>query len=293
MVRFLRYFAAYYGDTERTLIQHILASPVVHVDETKISIEGTEQYVWVFTDGSHAVFRVTETREATIVHEMLSDYDGILVSDFYAGYDSVDCVQQKCWAHLIGDLNDDLRKAPYDSEFEAFVSEVRDLIVPILEAVANHGLKKRRLGKFRKEVDRFYKEAIADRTYRSELTLKYQKRFVRYRQSLFTFLEHDGVPWHNNVAERALRHLAVQRKISGCFYASLIDEYLLLLGIRQTCRFQDKPLLRFLLSGEKDIDKFKRPRPIKTSRPGGTGEDSSASRNGNACPFSRGKRRRN
>jgi Transposase IS66 family len=35
--------------------------------------------------------------------------------------------------------------------------------------------------------------------------------------SLFSFIENDGVPWHNNAAERALRHLAVQRKISGAF----------------------------------------------------------------------------
>jgi hypothetical protein len=34
---------------------------------------------------------------------------------------------------------------------------------------------------------------------------------------LFAFIENDGIPWHNNAAERALRHLAVQRKISGVF----------------------------------------------------------------------------
>ena len=43
----------------------------------------------------------------------------------------------------------------------------------------------------------------------------YQKRFDRYRDSLFTFLTQDGIPWENNMAERAIRQLAVQRKISG------------------------------------------------------------------------------
>jgi hypothetical protein len=38
---------------------------------------------------------------------------------------------------------------------------------------------------------------------------------VRYRESLFRFLEQDGIPWNNNTAKRAIRHLAVQRKISG------------------------------------------------------------------------------
>jgi hypothetical protein len=89
------------------------------------------------------------------------------------------------------------------------------------------------------------------------LALKYQKRFLRYRESLFTFLKEDNIPWNNNAGERAIRHLAVQRKISGTFFESLAPQYLLLLGIMQTCRFQGKSLLKFLLSKEKDIDQFK------------------------------------
>ena len=77
----------------------------------------------------------------------------------------------------------------------------------------------------------------------------YQKRLQRYRQSLFTFLDYDGIPWNNNMAERAIRHLAVQRKISGTFFASVAPQYLLLLGLAQTCRFQGKSVLKFLLSG--------------------------------------------
>jgi len=92
---------------------------------------------------------------------------------------------------------------------------------------------------------------------------KYQKRFLRYRQSLFVFLENDGIPWNNNMAERALRHLAVQRKISGSFFESGMTSYLVLLGIMQTCRFQNKPFLEFLMSGEKSVSKFKGKKNIK------------------------------
>src|SRR5207245_1646827 len=115
--------------------------------------------------------------------------------------------------------------------------------------------------------DQFYERVITDRTYHSDLTIKYQSRFKRYRQSLFTFLEHDGIPWNNNTAERAIRHLAVQRKISGYFFKSVAPKYLLMLGITQTCRFQGKSLLKFLMSGEKDIDKFKTAKPISRSIP--------------------------
>lgn len=125
--------------------------------------------------------------------------------------------------------------------------------------------KKRHLQKFRKQIDCFYERVIEDKVYSSELTNKYQHRFQRYRQSLFTFIEHDGIPWNNNMAERAIRHLAIQRKISTFFFKTGATFYLLLLGITQTCRFQGKSLLKFLLSGEKDIDQFKASKPHKSS----------------------------
>jgi hypothetical protein len=98
-----------------------------------------------------------------IVHEVLVDYKGILISDFYPGYDSVQCKQQKCWVHLIRDINNDLWTNPFDVEFEIFVLEVRNLIIPIMEAVQKYGLKRRNLNKFKKSVDKFYKRVITER----------------------------------------------------------------------------------------------------------------------------------
>jgi predicted RecB family nuclease len=277
ILNFMRHFAMYYAPTKKIQVHRILENPFIHVDETKINIQGMDHYVWVFTDGKHVVFRMTETRETTIVHEFLSDYEGVLISDFYPGYDAVKCKQQKCLVHLIRDLNDDFWKAPFDTEFESFIIKVKNLIVPIFKAVEKYGLKKKHFNKFKRFVEQFYKENIVDKDYKSELTIKYQKRFQRYKESLFTFLEQDSIPWNNNTAERALRHLAVQRKISGIFYEHPAPQYLQLLGIAQTCRFQEKSFLKFLLSTEKDIDKFRATKRLNISRPIGSpkskGED--------------------
>ena len=264
---FIKYFALYYADTEGLLMKHILASPFVHADETQINIQGTNHYVWVFTDGRHVVFKMTETREATIVHDVLKDYQGILVSDFYPGYDSIKCRQQKCLVHLIRDLNEDLWKSPFDYEFESFVLEVKNLLAPILEAAQTYGLKKHRFKKFQKHINQFYDRVITDKIYRSDLVKRYQTRFKRYKDSLFTFTDYDDIPWNNNMAERSIRHLAIQRKISGFFFKSVAPDYLLMLGIAQTCRFQNKSLLKFFMSREKDLDTFKATKPIKISAP--------------------------
>jgi predicted RecB family nuclease len=246
----------YYAETEKSIMQHLLESPFIHADETPMNIRGITQYAWVFTDGKYSVFKLTATREATIVHEFLTNYNGILISDFYPAYDAVRCCQQKCWVHLIRDLNNDLWAAPFDTEFETFVAAVRDLIIPIMQAVQQYGLQKRHLQHFRKSVDHFYRHVILHKPYASEYVLTYQKRFKRYRENLFTFLEHDGIPWHNNTAENAIRHLAIQRDMSPSLYESVMGHYLVLLGIRQTCRSQGKSFFRFLFSGETDLDKF-------------------------------------
>ena len=255
---FIHKCACNYAETQEIIAQGLLESPIIHVDETKINIKGADWYVWVFTNEKYVIFKLKETREATIVHEILGDYQGTMVSDFYPGYDSVPCRQQKCWVHLIRDVNSDLRANPFDTEVERFVLELRDLIIPIMEAVQKYGLKKRNLNKFRKQVDQFYKKVIIGKRYRSEVTLKYQNRFIRYRHSLFTFLEESGIPWHNNAAERAIRHVAIQNAMSSTLCKSVTQDYLVLLGIRQTCRFQGKSFFKFLFSGEKDVDKFKR-----------------------------------
>ena len=143
--------------------------------------------------------------------------------------------------------------------------EIRTLLVPIFGAIDRYGLTPRHLRKFETSVERFYARHIVSKEYVSEIAAKYQKRFQRYRESLFTFLGQDGIPWNNNMAERAIRQLAIQRKISRTFFKNVAPQYLLLLAIAQTCRFQEKSFLKFLLSKERDVDQFRQCRPIKYS----------------------------
>jgi predicted RecB family nuclease len=254
--KFIKDFAEYYRETERMAVQGLLESPFIHADETQINIKKSNWYVWVLTDGKRVIFKLTETREATFVHEFLSSYKGVLISDFYPGYDSVPCRQQKCWVHLIRDLNNDLLEAPFDTELENLVLQIKNLIIPIMECIQKHGLRQKNLQKFQKQVGTFYKNNITGKRFKSELALTYQKRFIRYRERLFTFLEHNELPWHNNTAERAIRHIAKQREISRVFGESAAQDYLVLLGLRQTCRFQNKSFFKFLFSGETDLDHF-------------------------------------
>ena len=89
----IRSLSKYYAETEEIIIKDLLRSPFIHADETSINMRGVNQYVWVFTDGKYVVFKFSETREAAIAHDFLTGYNGVLISDFYSGYDSVKCRQ--------------------------------------------------------------------------------------------------------------------------------------------------------------------------------------------------------
>jgi len=103
---------------------------LIHADETHVSIKGKDTYVWVFTSMVEVIYIWSETREARVAVGFLEDFIGVLVSDFYAAYDSVDCPQQRCLIHLIRDLNDYIRKEPFNLELREVVHEFGALLVP-------------------------------------------------------------------------------------------------------------------------------------------------------------------
>lgn len=105
------------------------------------------------------------------------------------------------------DINEDLWKNPFNQEYEKFLAKGSNLFVPVFDDVYKYGLKKRHLESTRKPLIVFEKTINVNST--CELIEKYRKRFARYRESLFTFLEGDGIPWNNNMTERAIRHLAI------------------------------------------------------------------------------------
>ena len=95
---------------------------------------------------------------------------------------------------------------------------------------------------------------LSRRDYQTEVAAGYKKRFERNTGKLFTFLDHDGVPWNNNNAEHAIKAFArLRRSIGGKSSARGIRDYLVLLSISETCKCKGVDFLHFLQSGRVDI----------------------------------------
>ena len=248
--------AAFYKNTHEGLVRKIVRRQLVQADETKVNLKPGIGYVWAFTNLEEVAYVYAPSREGDLVHSLLKDFKGVLISDFYTVYDSLDCPQQKCLIHLIRDFNNEMLKEPFNQEIKEVASDFAGLLKPMIETVDRFGLKTRFLRKHKVFVDRFFRR-LARRDYQTETAVKCKKRLEKNRYTLFTFLDYDNVPWNNNNAEHAIKAFALlRRNFSGVTTEKGIREYLILLSICETCRFKGINFLDFLRSGEKDIDLF-------------------------------------
>jgi hypothetical protein len=238
-----------YMPVYQSILQRISCGGLLHADETQVQIDGEVHYVWVFTNHTEVAYVHAPSREAGVVRDLLHDFKGVLVSDFYAGYDGLDCAQQKCLIHLLRDINEDVLKNPFNYEMRQVAVKFADLLKPIIDTVDQRGLKVWYLHKHKKDVEHFY-GLLANCDYHTEVAQGWRRRFEKNRSKLFTFLDHDGVPWNNNNAEHAIKAFARLRNVIGSSStAKGIGEYLVLLSIHETRKLKGSDVLSFMRSG--------------------------------------------
>jgi hypothetical protein len=226
------------------------------VDETEVKLRTGKGYVWVFANAEEVVYMYRPTRDGAFLPGLLKDFRGVLVSDFYAAYDALPCLQQKCLIHLMRDMNQELLSSPFDTELQSITGPFGTLLRAAVEEIDRHGLKKQHLRKHQQAVNCFF-DGLAAQSFRSEAAESLRARLLKYRDKLFTFLKHDRVSWNNNNAENAIKRFAYYREGTvGCLKEAGLSDYLVLLSIYQTCRYKGVSFLKFLLSRQWDVDTF-------------------------------------
>jgi hypothetical protein len=242
-----------YEPTYRQILEHLASGPLVHADETKGVVYGGGHYVWIFANLTSVAYVYSASREASILDDVLAGFNGVLVSDFYGGYDAVPCRQQKCLIHLMRDINEDVLKHPFNEELTFIAQRFGALLQEVVETIDRYGLKKRHLGKHRRSAERFLDDIEALQC-TTEVGSALKKRIDKNKDKLFTFLEFDDVPWNNNNAEHAVRAFTRLRNVMVTSTPKGTREYCILLSVQQTLRYQGKSFLDFLRSGRIDID---------------------------------------
>jgi hypothetical protein len=246
----------YYRPTYRQLLRSLRSGNLIHADETEVSLRTGRGYIWVFASLETVIFLYKPSREGGFLKDYLEEFRGVLVSDFYAAYDAIPCPKQKCLVHLMRDMNQLLLNHPFDDELKSVTGSFGRLLRAIVATIDQQGLKRRHLRVHRRAVSDFL-GSLAGQPFQSEAAEDLRQRLLRHRDELFTFLEHDGVPWNNNNAENAIRQFGYYRdRTAGMMREAGLQDYLVLLSICHTCRYRGVSFLQFLRSGQRDLDQF-------------------------------------
>jgi len=100
---------------------------------------------------------------------------------------------------------------------------------------------------------------MAKESFTSEVAEKLRQRMLKYQIQLFLFMDYDDVPWNNNNAEHAIKPFAKYRRlVTGRITERGLSDYLVLLSLYETCEYKGIRFMDFMLSKERDIDKFSR-----------------------------------
>lgn len=203
------------GEADR-LLEEIRGSPVVNGDETGWREDGVNGYLWSFSTPSARYFRRDQSRGSKVAEDILTQkFEGVLVSDFYSGYNWYAGPKQRCWVHYKRDLKELREKYASDPGVTRWV----DSILSVYKA-AKKASKREYSEKERHQIAGLFEDKLLSlaepylkKKEASQNTLA--KRIEQFNGEMFTFVRHPGVPSGNNAAERAIRPAVTARKISG------------------------------------------------------------------------------
>ena len=191
------------------------ASAVLHADETSWRVAGKTHWLWCFANGELTYYLIDRSRGKPALRKFfLEEFQGTLVTDFWAAYNAVVCAaRQGCLVHLLRDLETVERYGRGGKQWPAFAKKLRRLLGDAIRlwretelAVENRASRRQRLAERLDElIATPWKDGQAKRLI---------KRLRRHRDDLFTFLDKPGVPFDNNLAERAIRPAVIIRKNS-------------------------------------------------------------------------------
>jgi predicted RecB family nuclease len=249
--RFKEYVSNHYRGYCKELFANLMTSPYLHIDETTVQLHSSTGYVWIVANRDTAYYFYRPSREGSFLQQLLSGFHGVLISDFFTAYDSLELRQQRCLIHLLRDFNEELLKAPYDDQLRLFGDNFSSILSRVVNTIDDHGLKRRYLSRHKRDAANFLRW-VAEAKFESRPASKLQTRIMKYEKMLFTFLDFDDVSWHNNNAERAIKTFARYRRFAdGRFTADSIERHLTILSVYQTCEFRGIGFLDFMLGRTK------------------------------------------
>ena len=191
--------------------------------------------------------------ERTAFAELIGDWTGILVSDGYRVYQYWEGLRQSCLAHLI-------RAAQGLAEsVEAGMARFGRRMHAELQRLCHRGTERPSVGQWRVWYARF-RSLVNQHAAREDKAGTFARRLVREGESLWLFLDVQGVEATHNIAERAHRFGVLWRKRSQGNRSEKGNRWVeRVLSVRHTCRIRGRPTFPLLVEAVSCLFKGERP----------------------------------
>ncbi len=207
--------ACVFGPWYEAIHRHCLDAGVLHADETGWRVEGQTWWLWCFATTDATFYLIDESRgHAALDQFFVEEFDGVLVSDFWAAYDAVGRTKQKCWPHLLRELKEVDDGSEGGGDWPAFAKRLRRVYGDAIRLELTRG--DRPTEEYDRKLSllhgRLCELALGD--WANAHARRLAKRLDKYGAELLTFVEFEGVPSSNNHAEREVRPAVLMRKAS-------------------------------------------------------------------------------
>lgn len=203
-------FESAYEDIKTLLLEQ----DYLHADETGWRVDGNNHWLWSFSSDNISFYKIDPTRSQDVVENVLGEvFQGVLITDFYAAYNKIECTKQKCWPHLLRELHELKKEHPKSQELKQFAAKAKRFF--------NRSKKLQIDYQAQKNISTRYKRLLTDtdcwisKKYRQPDIKRLCKRLFKYRNEIYTFIK-TGVDPTNNAGEREIRPAVLLRKISYC-----------------------------------------------------------------------------
>jgi transposase len=217
---------------ESIIREELLASPVVNFDETGMKIEGKRHWLHVASTDKCTCYFAHPKRGSEAIDAMgiLPEFNGVAVHDGWKPYNVYNCDHALCNAHLQRELTgiEENYKQQWAKEMNELLTEMKKYTDECKEQVKELDFKQ--IKALEERFDAIIIKALEENPHslNPEKQGKRGKnpktkarnlleRFIQHKEKIMRFLTDLKVPFENNQAERDIRMMKLQQKISGTF----------------------------------------------------------------------------
>ena len=241
------------ADPYNELLAALADQSHLNIDETGHKDNGNRLWTWCFRAYLFTVFKISPSRGSEVLIQTLGkEFEGVIGCDYFSAYRKFmrldeNVKLQFCLAHLIRDIK--FLCAHPDLENQRYGSMLREHFRKLFRTIARRD-EFASEETFRRSLDRIRIDIVCDATFETPDTQhanNLAERFYQHCESYFLFITDPAIGPTNNVAEQAIRFVAIHRRMTqGTRGESGQNWFERICTVVVTCEQQGRSALEFI-----------------------------------------------